>query len=253
MDYKQRQAQQHQEDVALTRALLWIGAAIVLEGLLVFLNRFYINFYPQEIDLALFLQGALKLVRIGGLTVAGLCILWAAVLAFKNSKPTLPLILTIAGGALSICSHVILKFKDTGMSMLFWLVIAWAVLAVVYYIYQKEFFVSAASVGLSILGMWFVRYSNGFSYEVAIILAAVVIAMGVTVWIKKNDGAIALGTPAPFFSEDCSYSVVLVSCVAALAVLIASMVLGASIAYYLIFAMMAWIFGLFVYYTVKLM
>ena len=35
--------------------------------------------------------------------------------------------------------------------------------------------------------------------------------------------------------------------------LVAAMVLGSAVAYYLIFLMMAWMFALFVYYTVKLM
>ena len=48
MNKKQRDDRRHQEDLALTRALLWVAAAVVLEGLLVFLNRFYINYHLTE-------------------------------------------------------------------------------------------------------------------------------------------------------------------------------------------------------------
>ena len=135
MDKKQREARRHQEDVALTRALLWIAAAVVLEGLLVLVNRFYINYFVSEIELVVVLQGVLKFVRIAGLVVAAACLVWAFLKArTAQKKAILPLLIAVAGGALTICSHVVLKYKSTGMSMLFWLVVAWAVLAVIYYI-----------------------------------------------------------------------------------------------------------------------
>ena len=34
MDKKQREARRHQEDMALNQGLLWVGAAIILEFLL---------------------------------------------------------------------------------------------------------------------------------------------------------------------------------------------------------------------------
>ena len=139
MDKKQREARRHQEDVALTRALLWIAAAVVLEGLLVLVNRFYINYYLDEIEIVVVLQSVLKGIRIGGLVLAAGALVWAVLRARLSQKVVLPLLLAMAGGALTICSHVVLKYKSTGMSMLFWLVVAWAVLGVIYYIYQKEF------------------------------------------------------------------------------------------------------------------
>ena len=68
MDKKQRDDRRHQEDRALTRALLWVAAAVILEALLVFLNRFYINYYVDEIEFVVLLQGVLRAVRIGGLS-----------------------------------------------------------------------------------------------------------------------------------------------------------------------------------------
>ena len=45
----------------------------------------------------------------------------------------------------------------------------------------------------------------------------------------------------------------LTPCLASLAVPVAALFLGGTVAYYLMFAMAAWLFALFVYYTVKLM
>ena len=253
MDKKQREARRHQEDTALTRALLWIAAAVVLEGLLVLVNRFYINYYLDEIEIVVVLQSVLKVIRIAGLVVAAVCLVLAAFRAKMGQKAILPLLIAIAGGALTICSHVVLKYKATGMSMLFWLVVAWAVLAVVYYIYQKEFFLSAAATGMSVLALWFVRYASGVSYEVAVILVAIILVLAITLFLMKNNGVLPLKSPVRFLPSECSYGVVLASCLASVAAVVVALVAGASAAYYLIFVMLAWIFALFVYYTVKMM
>lgn len=253
MDKQQREARRHQEDVALTRALLWIAAAVVLEGLLVLVNRFYINYYIDEINIVVFLQGVLNVVRIASLVFGVACLIWTLICLYKNKKPVLPLLLAMAGGALTICSHVVLKYKSSGMSMLFWLVVAWAVLAVIYYIYQKEFFLAASATGMSVLALWFVRYAGGMGYEVALILVAIVLVLAITLYLKKNNGTLPFKTPVQFLPADCSYGVVLASCLASVAAVVVALVLGATVAYYLIFAMLAWIFALFVYYTVKMM
>ena len=45
----------------------------------------------------------------------------------------------------------------------------------------------------------------------------------------------------------------LVTCLASLAAVLVALAAGGTVAYYLIFVMVAWLFALFVYYTVKLM
>ena len=65
MDYNERAAQRRQEDRDLNRALIWVGAAIVLEFLLVLGNKYYINFRtsPESINLALAISAALNGLR----------------------------------------------------------------------------------------------------------------------------------------------------------------------------------------------
>lgn len=253
MDKKQREARQKQEDIALTRALFWVAAAIVLEGLLVLVNRFYINYYLDEVNIMLAFHSALRVVRVAGLAVGVIAVIWTVVRLFQGKKIVCTLLPAIAGGVLAVCSHVVLRYRDTGISMLFWLVIGWAVLALIYYIYQKEFFLAAVSIGLSILGLWFLRYGGGIGVEVALVALAIIVVSAATLVLKKNDGALPLKKPWRFLPKDAVYSVVLASCAAALVALIAAVALGSTVAYYLIFVMMAWIFALFVYYTVKLM
>ena len=53
-------------------------------------------------------------------------------------------------------------------------------------------------------------------------------------------------------SKNAAYPIILVSCLASLAAVVVGL-LASSTAYYLIFVMVAWLFALLVYYTVKLM
>ena len=140
-----------------------------------------------------------------------------------------------------------------GMSMLYWLVIAWAVLALVFYIYQREFFLGASACGMSVLALWFVRYGTAGRPETLLVLAAIVVVGLGALWLKKNDGVLSEKMNLQFLPKKTSYAVLLVTCLASLAAVVVAMVAGDMVAYYLMFVMVAWLFALFVYYTVKMM
>ena len=253
MDKKQIEARRKQEDIALQRGLLWVAGAAVLEILLVVLNRFYVNYSldDRSIQIFLALHEVLLAVRMIVSAAAVLALLWA-VWQTKQKKPcALQLILTITLAAVSICVHVAIKFRGDGVSMLYWLVIAWAVLAMVFYIYQREFFLGASACGMSVLALWFVRY--GGRPEALLLTAAILIVGLAALWLKKNDGALNGRDELRFLPKGTSYVVLLVTCAASLAAVAAAMLAGSTAAYYLVYVMIAWLFALFVYYTVKLM
>ena len=255
MDKKQREARRQQEDIALQRGLLWVVGAVVLEVLLVLLNRFYINYSLSEagVNTFLALHEVLKVARIAVPVAALAALLWTAWQLKQGKKYALPLIVTIALAALSICVHVAVKYRADGMSMLYWLVIAWAVLALVFYIYQREFFLGASACGMSVLALWFVRYGAAGRPETLLVLAAIVVVGLGALWLKKNDGVLSEKMNLQFLPKKTSYAVLLVTCLASLAAVVVAMVAGDMVAYYLMFVMVAWLFALFVYYTVKMM
>lgn len=254
MDKKQREDRRHQEDIALQRGLLWVVGAIVLEALLVLVNRFYINFKLTDtgVNTYLALGKCLPVLRNIALVAGLLVLLWTVLRLKKGQKFGWHLIGAIALGAAAICAHVTVKFQGSGVNMLFWLVAAWAVLALVYYIYQREFFLSAAACGMSVLGLWFARYGATGRLEAIVLLAAIAVVGVVSLWLKKKDGAIPAPTPIQFLPKESDCKVLLVTCLASLAALAAGLAME-SLANYLIFAMGAWLFAMFVYYTVKLM
>lgn len=253
MDRKQREERRRQEDIALQRGLLWVVGAIVLEALLVLVNRYYINYLLTDagINMSIALGGVLRFLRYAAPVAAG-AVLGCTVWQMKQSKRFgLSLTAALALAAVAVCAHVTVKFQGPGVSMLFWLVVAWAVLALVYYIYQREFFLAASACGMSVLGLWFVRYEAAGRLESILLLAAVAVVTGAVFRLKRKDGFLFCGIQ--FLPQKASYTVPLATCAVSLAVLIGAMFLGGTAAYYLIFAMVAWLFALFVYYTVKLM
>ena len=256
MDKKQREERRRQEDIALQRGLLWVVGAIALEALLVLVNRFYINYSLSDAGIQTYitLHEVLRVLRMAAPIAAALALVWTVWQFRQKKKYALPLILAIGLAAVAVCSHVILKYQAAGLSMLYWLVVAWAVLALVFYIYQREFFLAASACGMSVLGLWFVRYGLSGRKEAIALLAAIAVVTGVVFLLKKRDGLLPGGDEsARFLPQKTNYTVPLATCGASIAAVIAAMILGSAVAYYLIFVMVAWLFALFVYYTVKLM
>lgn len=254
MDKKQREERRRQEDIALQRGLLWVAGAMVLEALLVLVNRFYINFTLTDagVNAYLALGKWLPVLRNVTLIGAALALVWTVLQLKKGGKFGWPLIGAIALGAVAVCAHVAVKYQGPGMNMLFWLVAAWALLAMMFYIYQREFFLGAAACGMSVLGLWFARYGAAGRLESGLLTAGIVAVGLAALWLKKNGGVIPAPTPIQFLPKEGGHSVLLATCLASLAAMAAGLAVE-SLAYYLIFAMAAWLFALFVYYTVKLM
>ena len=254
MDKKQREERRRQEDIALQRGLLWVAGAVVLEALLVLVNRFYINFLLTDTGVKVYLGLGqwLPVLRDAALAGAALALLWTVWRLRRGERFGRLLAVSIALGAVAVCAHVSVKYQGPGVNMLFWLVAAWAVLALVYYIYQREFFLGAAACGMSVLGLWFARYGAAGRLESGLLTAGIALVGLAALWLKKNGGVIPAPAPIRFLPKEGSCGVLLVTCLASLAAMAVGLAVE-SLAYYLLFAMAAWLFALFVYYTVKLM
>ena len=251
----QKEARRRQEDRALNRGLLWVLAAIVFECLLFAVNRWYINPYISEAYIAAAVLKGLMVARIAG-AVLGVCgVVWTFV-NLKNGKHfTLSVILTLAFWTVALCCHVLIYFRDAGgIKMLYLLIPAFAGLALVYYLYQRELFLSAVASGAAAVGLWFVRCS-GISVETILCAVVVLLVAVFTFILKKNNGVLPLvGKKFRILAQGGSNcNLIFASCAVGIAAMALALVAGSNIAYYLVFAMAVWIFALLVYYTVKLM
>jgi len=254
MDKKQREDRRRQEDKALNRGLLWVGGAILLELLLLFVKRWYVDVKTSEIDQMLMMDTALRVVRIGGAILLAACLVWLFVQLRNKKSGALPAVLALTGGALVICAHVVLTFPENGMQMLFLLVPAWAGLALVYYLYQREFFLAASAAGMAAVGLWFIRVRGGLGLETGLAILGIVLVLAVTLMVRKGDGVLSLaGAKIEVLPHGSSCALALASCLVSAAAILLGVAMGVTAAYYLIFVMAAWLFGLLVYYTVKMM
>ncbi len=256
MDKKQREERRRQEDRALNQSLLWVGAAIALEFVLLVVNRWYLNFRlsDEEIARANMMHALLKATRIGGLLLTAACLIWLVLQLKNRKKAVLPLALTLFCAALTFCAHTTLAFKESGIQMLFLLVPALGGLALIYFLYQREFFFSALPAVLAVVGLWFVRARGGMGVESVLALLGTALVLACVLLAQKGGGTLSLaGVRLQVLPKNSVFTLILATCAASLAVLLLAVVLGSTAAYYLIFLMIAWLFALLVYYTVKMM
>ncbi len=260
MDKNQREARRRQEDIALNRALAWVGAAIVLELFLLLINRFYINYVTtqESVALAMKLLTLLRALRVVALVGAVAAAAWLVVSLKKAARGTLPLLVMLGCAAVSFCSHISVAYNDVGVRMLFLLVPAWAALAVIYYLYQREFFFCGVISGFGVVALWLIRHwGTSPATEYGFLVAcALVLVIGAVVLLRArgNGGVFPLGpTELHVLPRSANYLPILITAVLNLAMVILALVMGGTMAYYLIYVLVAWLFALLVYHTVKMM
>lgn len=263
MDRNQREIQRRREDTALNRALIWVAGAIILELALMMVNRFYFGYMTsdlQSIQRAQTVQSLLVGIRIVGLIGAVALGAFVAVKLFQGKGANMAQYAgVIACGVISFLCHISLAYQQLGVQMLLMLVPAFAGLALVYYLYQRDFFYCACFIGAGIVGLWMMRNStevNRLTYYIYLALMVVVIA-GICFALtkaEKNGGVLELfGAKLILLGKKDPSKLAVASGLVAIGALLVSFLMGHTVAYYLIFALIAWLFALLVYYTVKMM
>lgn len=249
-------SEQNREDEVLQRALLWIGGAALLILFLLFLNRYYIQYRTTEIMFAAGLAKVLPILFWVGLVgCVGLGLMGRA--AHKQGKSAKWL---CAGGVLcvgaALCAGLTWRFGATAVQFLCGFILAVAVLALVYYLFQREFFVISLCCAVGIIGLWLFRRAEGsahtvllYAYLLGVAVLLVAVVLGVRT-LQKNGG---MWKQWRILSKKAAYSMVYVTCGVVAAILVAALLLGASMAYYLILPAVGWLVIMAVYFTVKLM
>ena len=267
MDKNQREERRRQEDIALNRGLLWVGAAILMELLLMLVNKYYINYYSTEesINMVYAFDAGLKAVRIVALIALAASAVWCFLRFSREGRTgTMPLVLVAAFSAVTAIAHITICFKDAGVRMLFLLVPAWAALALVYYLYQREFFYSAFYTGLGTMLLWMLRHkdstvdpsSSRLTTYVFLAIVAILMVLGLVMLLqaRKNGGVWSLaGREVRVLPAEAGYSLIFLTLAVNVVAVAAAAVMGGNVGYYLIYVLVAWLFALLVYYTVKMM
>lgn len=262
-DQEKRAQRRKQEDAAFNRMLLWLAGCVALEGLTLLLRQVYLYHSNSAFGIGLLsaLSSFFLTFRFVGAVVTAGCAVWLALSVKKGQrgrKLALPAACTGAALWLWAASLLCADFGfayDTGMGMLCILPAVVAALAAIYFLYQREFFYNAILGALSITALWVYRhiYMNhprmtwcGF----ILIWAVLALAAAGAYYVSRRGGE-AFGLRV--LPVKTNYLLIYLTCAVCAAALAVGMIVGVAFAYYVMFAVIGWLFCLAVFYTVKLM
>lgn len=255
-DKEKRQHRHSEEDAAFNKMLLWLVGVIVAEAIVLFVKRFYIEITPSDFDIALanVLHVFFMIFMILGLVLTVLGVIWCVAAHKKGRSLVLPGILTAVVAFLWILSVMARLLDEVGISIMMVLPIVAAVLILIYFLYQRAFFVNAILAGCGMAGLWCFRqfYDTHPTFMTVMFVVGwlVLIAVSVLAYLAKKQGG-KLGKNQ-IVRDQKSYMACWLTCAVVAASTILAMILGSALAFYLIYVLIGWLFCLAVYYTVKL-
>ncbi len=257
MDKRERAERAKQEDAILNRVLIWIAGAVVLEALLLLLDRYYVNTRVSELAIKESLYQIFGVLAIVLPIAFVACAAWWFLTWRKGEHRLLPRILTTVLAVLAVCAVVARLYPNkTGISALYVGVPCLAVLALVYYLYQHEFFVVTLLGVISGLGLWLLDRRVGHEVVVYAYLVVEVVLLAAVVYftrkLQASGGLLSVkGKLVRVFSKNSNYAMLYVSCAVALLVQAAALALGSVMVLYGV--VIVWLLAMAVYYTVRLM
>lgn len=254
-----RAAKAKAEEAILHRVLCWFAGGAVLELLLLILNRYYNNYRAGEIELRLALGTAVRIAAVAALACACAAAYWWNGARKAGKATTLPALLSFFLLGVSGSCFAAWFFPAAGLALAIVAVPVTIVLAMIFYLYQHEFFLVALQSTLGILGVWICGKGNGGMYAAVgyayVAVAAVLVGIAALVCKKAqtNDGVVERkgGQPMRLFTKGCNYTFLYAGAVITAAALICAALGIASAILYAV--QVAWLLAMAVYYTVKLM
>ncbi len=130
-----------------------------------------------------------------------------------------------------------------------------AVLGMIFYLFQRDFFCICVISACGLLCLQL--YRKMFIYHLTLlrigyVVGFVLLAAAVVLLILRQTGKDPLKL-SKLVPQDSNFPLLYATCVLVAALLAVTLVYGSSIAYYFLFVLMAWLFITAVYYIVKLM
>ena len=136
-----------------------------------------------------------------------------------------------------------------------------AVLAVIYYLFQRDFFCISVISACGILCLQLYRkmfFGHPNVIRAGFVLAFLLLAAAVVALVLLKQGKLKL-SPAldkvirVLIPKEANFALLYASCALVAVLLALTLILGGTIAYYLMFVLVGWLFIMAVYYVVKLM
>ena len=247
-----------QEDAAYHNLLCWLVGLACLEMVTLLIKRAYVGFPISDFSIALTmaLHSFFGVFRFAGAALFAAGCAWVVLSFRRGKKLRLPLVCTGAVMWIWLIALLSFGFNVIGMKLLCAIPVAVAVLAAIYFIYQREFFfcVCLGTVGLA--AIWVARsiylgHPRLTWCGIAAVCVVMAVAAVLTRRVASGDGKLGKVRVLP---GKAAYGPVYLTCaVVALSVVLAVLLNVTGIGYYALFVLAGWLFCLAVYYTVKLM
>ena len=258
MDKREKAAERaRQEDAILNRVLIWIAGSVVLEALLLLLNRYYVEYTMEEVFIAKGIYDATGVLSFVFPICFVVALIWWVAAHRRGRKTLAPQIVTTVLAILSVCAIFCHFFVESGVKVLCVAVPCVAVLALVYYLYQHEFFVVTLTGAAGLLGLWMLSKRGGIYsplvYAYLIVeLVVLVAAILMTRHLQDNQGSLRLkGGSVQCFPGNANYILLYLTFLVSVLVQAVGLLLGPVPVLYAV--EIVWLLAMAVYYTVRLM
>ena len=249
-----RERRQSEDDKIFNRMLLWLAGAVVVELLLMLLQKAYVEMIFDGM-VALALANFFKVFSVAGAVIAAGCALWAVRNRRAGKPAALPAAIAGAALVLWVVSLLSALFYAEGVRLLMLLPAGAAVLIIIFFLYQRPFFFNAMLTGGGVLALWLHRqyYINHPRFITACIVGGVVVlalAAVAALKLRGTDGMLGKFRVVPAGSN---YLMTFLTCAVTAACMVLGLVLEASMSLYLIYVLVGWLFAQAVFFTVKMM
>ena len=249
-----RAQRQSEDDKVFNRMLVWLAGAVVVELLLLFLQKVYVEMIFDGV-VALALSKVFYVFSYAGAAVVIGCAVWAVLNRRSGKSVVLPGVVAAVAAALWVVSFLSAFFYAEGVRLLLLLPPAAAVLIIIFFLYQRPFFFNAILTGGGLLALWLHRQyymTHPRAITACIIAGVVVLALAAVLafQLRKTDGKLFGVRVMPVESN---YMMTWITCAVVAVAMIAALILGTTAAYYLLFVLVAWLFAQAVFFTVKMM
>lgn len=249
-----REQRHEQEDAAFNKMLLWLLGAVVVELLIMLIKQVYINFIAG-VTVALVLLNVFRVFVFLGVALTAAGIVWAVLNYRKGKAVTVPCICAAVAAGLWVLSVLGYYLYDTGMNIMMLLPAVAAVLIVVYFLYQRVFFLNTLVTAGGLLALWMYRqyYAEHPTMIRLVFVAGFVLlaaALGLSFLLRNGGGKLGGLRVMP---ADTGYLMTWITCGVTALTMALALALGAAAGFYLLFALVAWEFIQAVFYTVRLM
>ena len=249
-----RAQRQSEDDKVFNRMLLWLAGAVVVELLLLLLQKVYVEMIFDGV-VAYGLSQVFRVFSIAGAVIVVACAVWGVMNQRSGKSLTLPVIIAGVAGVLWVISLLSYFLYPEGVRILMMLPAAAAVLIIIFFLYQRPFFFNAMLTGGGLIALWFHKqyYMTHPRFITACIVAGVVVlaaAAALALQLRKTDGKLGSFRVVPVESN---YLMTFLTCAVTAVAMILGLILGVSMSQYLMYVLVGWLFAQAVFFTVKML